>query len=58
MSVGTIYIANRGTVLNNSVGSVNLFPWVQNETVQRGSLAAVRYVAPAALLFSITYLVE
>ena len=42
MSVGAINMANRGLVFNNSVGSVNLFPWVQHETFQRGSLAAVR----------------
>ena len=58
MSVGAINMANRGLVFNNSVGSVNLFPWVHHETIQRGSLAAVRYVAPVALLFIVTYLVE
>jgi hypothetical protein len=35
-------MARRGLVLNNSIGSVNLFPLVQYETIQRGSLAAVR----------------
>ena len=39
MSVGAIYIAGRGLVLNNSVGSVNLFPWVHYETIQRGQLS-------------------
>ena len=39
MSVGTIYIATRGFVFNNSVGSVNLFPWVHHETIQRGQLS-------------------
>jgi hypothetical protein len=39
--VGTIYIACRGLVLNNSIGSVNQFPWVHHETIQRGSLAAI-----------------
>jgi len=42
MSVGAINMANRGLVLNNSVGSVNLFPWVHHEYFQRGSLAAIR----------------
>ena len=40
MSVGAINIADRGFVLNNLVDSVNLFPWVHHETIQRGSLAA------------------
>jgi hypothetical protein len=39
MSVGAIYMACRGFVLNNSVGSVNLFPWVHYETIQRGQLS-------------------
>ena len=39
MSVGAINMANRGLVLNNSVGCVNLFPWVQYETIQRGELS-------------------
>jgi hypothetical protein len=39
MSVGAINIASRGLVLNNSVGSVNLFPWVHYETIQRGQLS-------------------
>jgi len=30
-------MANRGFVFNNSVDSVNLFPWVHYETIQRGS---------------------
>jgi hypothetical protein len=30
MSVGAIYMANRGMVFNNLVGSVNLFPWVKH----------------------------
>jgi len=42
MSVGAINIANRGFVLNNLVGRVNLPPWVHYETIQLGSLAAVR----------------
>ena len=42
MSVGAIYIASRGLVLNNLVGSVNLFPWLHYETIQRGSLVTVR----------------
>jgi hypothetical protein len=29
-------------VFNNSVGSVNLFPWVHYETFQRRSLVPVR----------------
>ena len=57
MSVGAINMANRGIVFNNSVGSVNLFPWVHYETIQRGSLAANRYVAQATLPVSVTYLV-
>ena len=39
MSVGAINIASRGLMLNNSVGSVNLFPWVHYETIQRGQLS-------------------
>jgi hypothetical protein len=39
MSVDTFYIASRGLVLNNLVGSVNLFPWVHHDTIQRGSPA-------------------
>jgi hypothetical protein len=39
MSVGAINIACNGLVLNNSVGSVNLFPWVHYETIQRGQLS-------------------
>jgi hypothetical protein len=39
--VGAIYIASKGMVLNNSVGSVNLFPWVHHETIQRGQLSRV-----------------
>jgi hypothetical protein len=39
MSMGAIYIANRGLVFNNSVDSVNLFPWVHYETIQRGQLS-------------------
>jgi hypothetical protein len=42
MSVVAIYIASGGLVFSNSVGSVNLFFWVQYETIQRGSLAAIR----------------
>jgi hypothetical protein len=42
MSVGAINIASRGLAFNNSVDSVNLFPWVHHETFQRGSLAAIR----------------
>jgi hypothetical protein len=41
-------IAHKVFVLNNFVGSVNLFPWVHYEGIQRGSLAAVRYAARAA----------
>ena len=40
-------MANRGFVLNNSVGSVNLFLWLHYETFQRRSLVAVRYAARA-----------
>jgi hypothetical protein len=47
MSVGAINMANRGLVLNNSIGSVNLFRWEHYETIQRGSLAAIRYTACA-----------
>ena len=57
MSVGAINMANRGFVFNNSVGRVNLFLWVQYETFQRGSLAAIRYVARAARSVCVTYLV-
>jgi hypothetical protein len=39
MSVGTINMASRGLVLNNSFGGVNLFPWVHYETIQRGQLS-------------------
>jgi hypothetical protein len=39
MSVGAIYIASRGLVLNNSVGSVNLFPWVHYDNWSRGQLS-------------------
>jgi hypothetical protein len=42
MSVGAINMANRGFVLNNSVGSVNLVRWVQYDTLSRRSLAPVR----------------
>jgi hypothetical protein len=42
MSVGAINMANRGFVLNNLIGSVNLLTWVHHVTIQRGSLAAVR----------------
>ena len=47
MSVGAIYMANRGIVLNNSFDSVNMFRFVNYETYHRGSLAAVRYTACA-----------
>ena len=39
MSVGAINMANRGLVLNNSVGSVNLFPWVHYDNWSRGQLS-------------------
>jgi hypothetical protein len=39
MSVGAIYIAIKGLVFNNSIGSVNLLPWVHYETIQRGQLS-------------------
>jgi hypothetical protein len=41
MSVGAINIAIRGMVLNYSVGSVNLLPWVHHDTWSRCSLAPV-----------------
>jgi hypothetical protein len=51
MSVGAIYIAGRGLALNNSGGSVNLFPWVHYETIQRGQLS--RHPLGALKLISI-----
>jgi len=42
-SVGAIYMANRGSVFNNSVGCVNLVRWLHGETFQRRSLCASRY---------------
>ena len=32
-------MANRGMVFNNSVGSVNLFPWVQYDSRSRGQFS-------------------
>jgi hypothetical protein len=40
--VGAIYMASRGLVFNNSVGSVNLFSWVHYDNWSRRSLAPVR----------------
>jgi hypothetical protein len=39
MSAVTLSMANRGLVLNNSVGSVNLFPCVHYDNWSRGQLS-------------------
>jgi hypothetical protein len=47
MSVGTLSMAVRGFVFNNKLFSMNLFRFVYFESIQRGSLAAIRYAARA-----------
>ena len=55
MSVGAINMANRGLVLNNSIGSVNLFPWVHYDTIQRGQLSR-NPLGRSSYLYFILYL--